>query len=316
MTKNSQHDPRILIYVLSRLTSEIFDVSGNCESFWIKLSQASNSVSDSIFINASYHPPKSTSTEFLNYIMESSNKIRENYPNAVIFVGGDFNRVDLGLVEEDCGLFILDSPPTRDMARLDLILTNRPELINEVSTFKSQVESDHLGLIIKPKLKTKPKREMRFFRLYSSRGYQLLSRLLSEYDFKALYYINDIDEAAKWLDESIYWCFSNAFPTKQVRMSDQDPDWITPQVKWLINQKKQAKRRKNLKKMQKFEKKIMAQKMRRLLHVNKTGTRFWWRGIDTMTHRKQTGQKIVKDAFEPNSIELRTFSKKCNTRKY
>ena len=41
----------ILIYVHSRFTSEIFDVSGNCESFWIKLSQASNSVIDSIFIN-------------------------------------------------------------------------------------------------------------------------------------------------------------------------------------------------------------------------------------------------------------------------
>ena len=220
------------------------------------------------------------------------------------FLCGDFNRLDLEDVESDCGLFVLDSPPTRGTARLDLVFTDRPDLINEVSTFTSEVQSDHLGLIVKPKLKMKPKREKRSFRLFSFRGHQRLHTFLSNFDFTNLYRIQDIDEAAEWLDYSIYGCFDNAFPTKQVRISDQDPYWFTPQVKWLINQKKQAKRRRNHKKMQEFDRKIGALKSRLTLRLSKCCSKSWWKGIDTITHRRQTSNKICTSAFEPHQLNV------------
>ena len=109
----------ILVYIHSRFTSEIFDVSVKCESFWIKVSPSSNSEDGFISINASYHPPSNASDDLLDYLTVTSSRIRENYPRSVEFLCGDFNRADLGEVETDCDLFILDSPPTRENAHLD-----------------------------------------------------------------------------------------------------------------------------------------------------------------------------------------------------
>ena len=292
----------VLIYVHERFISDTFDASTNCESFWIKLSPAPYTGEDAIFINASYHPPNSDCAALLDYLRSTVRSIDENYPRSPLFICGDFNRIDLEELESECGLFILDSPPTRDAARLDLVLTNLPEVINDISSFKSQVETDHLGLLIKPKRKTKPNRTKRCFRLFSFYGHRQLNHLLSHVDFKDFYSIDDIHEAAEWLEKTIFSCFDRAFPVKQVLISDKDPHWITPKVKWLINQKKQAKRRNNETKMQLFDKKIKTQKLHRLLQLRMSGTRVCWTEVDKITHRKQTSNKIASHAFEPHRL--------------
>lgn len=294
----------IMIYVHTKISSEIFDVSKNCESLWIKVLQSSDLSEKPIFINVSYHPPGSDSGALMNYLLITSNRIEEKYPKSIVFICGDFNRIDLEDLETDCGLLVLDSPPTRGTARLDLALTNRPDVIDNISAFKSQVQSDHLGLIIRPKWRTKPKRKMCYFRLYSFRGHERLNNLLSDFDFQDLYNMKNIHEAAEWLDKSIYLCFDKAFPTKHVQMSDKDPYWLTPKVKWLINQKKLAKRRGNLKKMRDIEKKIKNQKLHLVLSKQQSGSKWWWQCIDSLTHRKLSGNKIVENAFEPDSLNF------------
>ena len=292
----------ILIYVHTKISSEIFDISTTCESLWIKILQSPESTDNPIFINASYHPPSLDSSALLHYLSTTTNRIDEDYPKSTVIICGDFNRIDLENLEIDCGLFILDSPPTRGTARLDLVMSNRPDIIEDISTFKSQVDSDHLGLLIKPKWKTKPRRKICYFRLYSFRGHQQLNSLLSSFDFQALYNMHNIHDAAVWLDKNIYWCFDNAFPIKRVQMSDKDPYWFTPKVKWLLNQKKLAKRRKNFKKVKHVDTKIKDQKLRLVLSKQQKGTSRWWGCIDSLTHRKVTSNNIVEEAFEPDNL--------------
>ena len=144
------------------------------------------------FLNVSYHPPGSDPNLLLNYLSTTVNCITESYPNSAIFICGDFNRMDLEDLEGEDGLVILDSPPTRENARLDLILTNRQEAIDKISTFESSVQTDHLGLHVKPKWRKKPERSICHFRLFSFRGHKRLNNLLSTYNFNALCSIDNI----------------------------------------------------------------------------------------------------------------------------
>ena len=109
-----------------------------------------------------------------------------------------------------------------------------------VSTFKSSVETDHLGLIVKPAIRTRPSRNTVQFRLFSSRGQQRLNNILKPVNYETLPSIEDIDEAA---ETNIAVCFENAFPLRKVRMSDKDPLRLTQEAKWLIKKKKQALRK-------------------------------------------------------------------------
>jgi len=87
-------------------------------------------------------------------------------------------------------------------------------------------------------------------------------------------------------------------------MSDKDPYWFTPKVKWLINQKKLAKRRKNFKKVKHIDSKIRDQKLRIVLGKQQRGTSRWWECIDLLTHRKTSSNTIVEEAFDPDSLNL------------
>ena len=153
------------------------------------------------------------------------------------------------------------------------------DLVDDVTTFKSQVPTDHLRLVVRPKWKTKPIKKKSYFRLFSFRGHQRLNELISNLDLQDFYQIDDVHKAAQWLDDNLWHCFNEAFPIKQVWMSDHDPYWVTPKIKWLINQRRQ----------------------------NDTG-RPGWKEVDAMTHRKQARNRILNEAFEP--LRLNPFHTK------
>ncbi|MEL7308589.1 MAG: reverse transcriptase family protein, partial [Pseudomonadota bacterium] len=216
-----------------------------------------------------------------------------------LLIGGDFNRISLQELIIDTGLSVLDSPPTRGEARLDLLLTNKPELINRVSTFEASAGSDHLGLIASPKYKLPPVRRLQHFRYFSHHGHKKLNDSLSHLDFSSLYNITDPNEAAEWLEMSIGQCFTNSFPIKRVCMSNRDPSWITPKIKWLINKKKLAIRRHQYTKAEQYDKRI---KTARIDSLKQHGTKAWWDSIDAMTHRKHDKNKLVDHAFTPDQL--------------
>ena len=59
-------------------------------------------------------------------------------------------------------------------------------------------------------------------------------------------------------------------------------------------------------KVQELDRKIEALKSRLILHVNMKGTKSWWKGIDAITHRKQTTgtSKIISNAFDPIQLNF------------
>jgi hypothetical protein len=82
-------------------------------------------------------------------------------------------------------------------------------------------------------------------------------------------------------------------------MSDRDPCWLTPKIKWAIIQKKRALRRRQFDKAQTFDNKIKSAKLWR---VTQTGTKSWWQRVDTVTHRKITSNRLHATSFNPTQL--------------
>ncbi|MEL7309308.1 MAG: hypothetical protein AAGK05_16570, partial [Pseudomonadota bacterium] len=215
----------------------------------------------------------------ISYLTDSLNKIIDNFPQSPIIVGGDFNHLDLHDIETQFCLTILDTPPTRGPARLDLLLTNRPNHIQSTSTFEPKLNSDHLAVVLTPQNRIPPVRKKVAFQDFSFKGFQYLNNSLSTHDFSNLLSTADVHEAAELLETTLSELINEAFPVKNVTMSDRDPSWLSPKAKWLLLKKKKAN---NPDKIVQLDKKLKQYKIASL----KNNAKQTWIEIDRVSNRK------------------------------
>ena len=129
----------VLIYARSQLNCTIYETHDYLETLWVRGSIPHTN--SAFFVNASYHPPKHNHSNLDSYLANTASLIMSQYPHTSLFIGGDFNKLKLNQLL-DGGLIILPTPPTRGDATLDLLLTNRRDLVDNTTT----VSYTHLTL--------------------------------------------------------------------------------------------------------------------------------------------------------------------------
>ena len=290
----------ILVYVRSSISCEVYSISDDSESMWLKLRTHNQNF---LFLNASYVPPSSNKS-YLNrltqYVISEAQNIQSTFPKAMLFITGDFNRMCMDDIELSCCTPVLPSPPTRQSAHLDLVLTNRPNLIEKVDCFSSRVDTDHKAVLVLPRKKILPDRSVRHFRLFTARGHSHLSRSLFNTDFSNIYH-SDVHDAAEALERIIQGLVKDSFPLRKVTMSSSDPSWLTLKMKWLVLKKKQARRRGQRGKAEHIDLQLKKSKLEKL---RQCGTKQWWKKIDSLTHRKQNVKSIDFHSFDPEELNI------------
>ena len=297
----------ILIYSRSILNCTEHENHPSLESLWIK--GVSPNTDHEFFINASYHPPKNIKKDspLTNYLVTSTTNIMKEHPNSTIFIGGDFNKLDLSSLQDE-GLSILPTPPTRQDATLDLLLTNRDDLIENSTTFIPTLKTDHLGIIMQPTTKIPPTRTKAHYRNYSNKNKDAFSTALHNFDFTHILQITQADAAAETLDNTLCNLVTTAFPIKTITMSDRDPSWITPRTKAKILKLKKLKRKRGeTERTTELYNQIGKQKF------NKLGSKEWWSDIDAISHRKQNKKTILTSTFDGDSLNKALAQRSCLT---
>ena len=296
-----------MVYVRSSINCEIYSVAEDSESMWLKMRTNSHCF---LFLNVSYVPPgsdKASINRLNNYISAESEEIYKEFPKPILFVTGDFNRMRLDDIEFACCVTPLDSPPTRGDAQLDIVLTNKPDLIEKVDCFPPSVETDHNAVIVLPRKKTQPDRYVRTFRLFTARGHSKLFSSLKKTDFSEIY-CSDVDTAAETLERLVKRLVEESFPLRKVVMSSKDPTWLTPKTKWLLLKKKQARRRGQDQRVEQIDLRLKDAKLRK---VSRHSTKQWWEKIDAITHRKQSSKSIDYHSFNPEELNLQ-LAQRCS----
>ena len=95
-----------------------------------------------------YHPPKRiyNSPLFIQRLVADIDELAYEYPDAIMYITGDFNRLNISQALTDTGLSQLVSDCTRGRHTLDLFITNRPHFVT-CKAVQSCISTDHSALL-------------------------------------------------------------------------------------------------------------------------------------------------------------------------
>ena len=83
----------------------------------------------------------------------------DQHPGLTIVMGGDTNHLDVNELCQLTGWNSLVDFPTRGVAYLDNVLTNRPDLFGKCAPFSISIKTDHTAVILPAGSKLKPVRQ-------------------------------------------------------------------------------------------------------------------------------------------------------------
>ena len=83
----------------------------------------------------------------------------DQHPGLTIVSGGDTNKLDVNDLCQLTGWNSLMNFPTRGVAYLDNVLTNRPDLFGKCAPFSISIKTDHTAVFLPAGSKLKPVRQ-------------------------------------------------------------------------------------------------------------------------------------------------------------
>jgi len=167
------------------------------------------------------------------------------YPHAVLILTGDFNRLDMSEFFNDTGLVLIDTVATRGQHVLDLLITNRPDIITCKVT-KSCLITDHSALIVNAALPVATHHKIRnVVTIPDIRQHHLitLATAISEQDWSCVTAENDVNVAYSTFVDCIKSLVATCIPMKQITVTSNTPSYITPLVRSLLRRRNKLMRR-------------------------------------------------------------------------
>ena len=182
-----------------------------------------------------YHPPNPMyqESELLNHLSESIEQIFQLESNAKIIVAGDVNQLKIKDIMCQHNMEQMVRKPTRGRKVLDIFLTSCPHLWNPPKVFHGVVKTDHLAVIVIPRVAVKPERKIVYFRDVREHRKFAMQRDLEAQYWSRIDDCQDVNEAVVLLNNIISSAFSNCFPLIKVKLSTRDPPYMSPLVKHL-----------------------------------------------------------------------------------
>ena len=196
-----------------------------------------------------YIPPnqKMTKTkEMMECLADGIEKIKLEYNDPYIVIGGDFNGRNITATDDFPDLKIIQTGPTRKNKVLDIIITNielsLARIISPLQTDEG-VQSDHSTVHIRSKT---PRLHQYTVKEYTTRRYtpeaeELFGNLLLQEDWSTI--TGTASEMALELDNILQRLVNHCFPLKIKKIRSCDPLWITKKIKRMIRNRKRMFKR-------------------------------------------------------------------------
>ena len=233
----------VAIFVKSSITSSYYELPDNItrdehfETIWIKLSKSNMDY----FICCIYHPPNPvySTQDLIQYLLNCIDYIETNNDNAIIIIGGDFNKLpDNELLTR--GLLSIVNQPTHQGHCLDKIFTSR-FIYSNVKTMSSNIKTAHKAVIAMnsdTNIVDFNKTHNRFtIRKRSVKQFIDLTNELRFYNWNSITNNLDCELAFNQFYVIINDVLNRTFPEQYVTVTSRDPFYITPYIKKLLRDK-------------------------------------------------------------------------------
>ena len=295
-----------------------------CLWLWLRPTRLPRPLSG-IAVCVIYHPPGLPEQEhyLLNeYLINSADILRNQYPNCGLIFLGDFNDFQTSSLLSRHSLKQLVLTPTRGSAILDLIITNLSDFYEAPQVLAPLGSSDHNIVMISPNLTKSnhtPHRKpiKRLVQLYPRSSIDAFGRWattnawFSELDSSAT-----VDDLTTSFTSQLVRAIDRIFPTKLVKCHPSDKPWITPAIKTLIRDRQKAFHSCNiplwLSLRRKVQEKIVQRKKsfykNKVQHLMNTDSPTWWRTINKMSGKsnKSKSFSLERNGEKLNDEQLAT----------
>ena len=107
-----------------------------------------------------------------------------------------------------------------------VFLTNCPHIWKPPVVFNGLVQSDHLAVMVTPRVVAKPDRSFVYFRYVREHRKIRMEHKLAACDWNNVLSCDDITEATHLLDNTLTGIFNECFPLIKVKVSSRDPLYV------------------------------------------------------------------------------------------
>ena len=161
----------------------------------------------------------------------------DQHPGLNIVLGGVTNQLDVNELCQLTGWNSLVDFPTRGVAYLDNVLTNRPDLFGKCAPFSISIKTYHTAVILPAGSKLKPVRQKIRIRDCRKHRKEALYLELAGETWDSILGTNDVDETVNNLETLIHRHMDKCMPFRTVCISSPDSAWVTPLLKSLMRSK-------------------------------------------------------------------------------
>ena len=279
------------------------------ECLWAKISTPNSEY----YVAAVYHPPSPeySSGDFLDFLIDAVERLLSFTPNARLIIAGDVNQLDINCLLNQHSLAQIVKIPTRGVRTLDVFITNFPQLWSKVRAINSLVRSDHLAVLVKPVQLEKSSRKTIEFR--DCRDHNKLKMFKKIENCPLDSFIMDAkcpNEMITRFYEKVWPLFNECFPIIKVRTSNRDPPFLSPIIKHLLKQRKNAKKTHDVETNHRLQENInQLIRKNQLKAVNQNykdqtrGSKRWWSVVNGITGRSNS-EVPISSLLDPQVINM------------
>src|SRR6218665_2011345 len=238
-----------------------------------------------------------------DYVERSLEELLELNAGASVILGGDFNQLKVSVITERTGLIPLVSVPTGGAKILDMVMTSIPYQYT-IKGLASTVKSDHMAVLAvtdMPRDRTKRSKQ-KFFRRRTPAMHASLLHHLKNFDDSKLATSTDMSVAWDEFYGMVNVWLKQFYPMRVVSVTPREPDYMTPDIKYLLRRKNRLMRRGALEEASalavKIGRGIVRHNSRELRKSDENACpKDLWECVNSLTHLRKTmaGCKVTAD---------------------
>ena len=265
------------------------------------------------FVGAIYHPPRPIyqTADLLNNLADCLDKISLKDDAATILLAGDLNQIEDQSITS-MGLTSLFDEPTHSGHKLDRIYSSRPYSV-KCNVVQPTVKTSHKAVILNnfsgnTQSKAKIIRIIPFRKFTPNQNAAFLSFMKgTNWDFC---FDQSLDTQSKFdgFYQKLNEILDQFYPVKNVKISSQDPKFVTPEIKLLLRKKNRLMRTGRVQAADAISEiighKICFNNSKFLSNVER-GTRSLWQAVNGILKPCQVNQR--HESIELTADELNNY---------
>ncbi|XP_035697779.1 uncharacterized protein LOC118430852 [Branchiostoma floridae] len=254
----------VAVFVNNSITAKPLNlVPAGLECLWIQLRPhwLPRSVS-SIALCAVYHPPNSSrDDDLLDFLSDSIDDVRRQYPGVGVVVLGDLNRLDVSAICSEHSLKPVVTVPSRENAILDQVLASDAfaQCYQPPTADPPVGASDHNVLIWSSKSPSSMQNKMvkKIVRPLRQSDLRSFGSWITEHHWGEVYSAISATDKCSAFYTTLCSAIKKYFPPKVVCLHERDKPWMTPGLKDLILLRQKAFKEQNLPELKRLRNKII-----------------------------------------------------------